>query len=156
MRLWRSGLATSSNVQPAEAKWWTWRGLATTRCTHSNGRQIEGQRANVIPAPDGTVDFFYLFDMTAGRLVWQRPGTGLKFAYQFDTKVFPYAWMFASYGGFNGCYTVILEPCTAMPISVNEAASKRQCSVLNPGETLVTQVSIWVGSMPQAGTKSAT
>lgn len=117
---------------------------------------IEGQPANVIPAPDGTVDFFYLFDLIAGRMVWKRPGAGLEFGYQFDTRVFPYAWMFASYGGFNGCYTVILEPCTAMPMSVNEAASKRQCSVLNPGETLETLVSIWVGSMPQAGTKSTT
>jgi galactose mutarotase-like enzyme len=106
---------------------------------------IEGQRANVIPPADGTVDFFYLLDLTEGRMTWRRPGKGLSFTYEFDPRVFPYAWMFASYGGFNGHYTVILEPCTAMPIAVNEAAAKGQCSVLQPGETLETRVSIWAG-----------
>jgi len=105
--------------------------------------------ANVIPAPDGTVDFFYLFGMTAGQMTWRRPGNGLKFAYHFDLGVFPYAWLFASYGGFNGHYTVILEPCTTMPISVKEAAAKRQCSVLKPDETLETRVTIRAGSTRQ-------
>jgi hypothetical protein len=103
---------------------------------------IEGQAANVVPAPDGTVDFFYLSNLAAGRMAWRRPSQGLCFAYQFDPQVFPYAWMFASYGGFNGHYTVILEPCTAMPISVNDAAAKGQCSLLQAGQTLATRVSI--------------
>ena len=93
-------------------------------------------------AADGTVDFFYLFDLREGRMAWRRPQEGLEFAYHFDTRVFPYAWLFASYGGFLGHYTVVLEPCAAMPISVNEAARKSQCSVLQPGETLETRVSI--------------
>ncbi len=104
--------------------------------------EIEGKSANVVPPADGTVDFFYLFDLREGRMAWRRPREGLEFAYHFDTGVFPYAWMFASYGGFLGHYTVVLEPCTAMPISVNDAARKSQCSVLRPGETLETRVSI--------------
>lgn len=107
--------------------------------------RLEGQEAHVIPAPDGTIDFFYLFDLAEGRLAWWRPSEGLRFAYHFDLKVFPYAWLFASYGGFNGHYTVILEPCTAMPLSVKEAAAKGQCSRLEPGETLETRVSLWAG-----------
>ena len=63
----------------------------------------------------------------------------------FDPKIFPFAWMFASYGGFLGHYTVILEPCTTMPMSVNEAALNKQCSILQPGETLTTRVSIRAG-----------
>lgn len=110
---------------------------------------IEGQPANVVPPADGTMDFFYLFDLREGRMAWRRPRAGLEFAYQFDTRVFPCAWMFASYGGFRGHYTVVLEPCTAMPISVNEAAAKQQCSVLQPGETLATRVSIRVGRRPE-------
>lgn len=106
---------------------------------------IEGQDAHVIPAPDGTVDFFYLFELTEGKMAWRRPSDGLAFTYHFDRRVFPYAWLFASYGGFNGHYTVILEPCTAMPLSVNEAAARRQCSLLEPGETLETRVTIRAG-----------
>ncbi len=110
-----------------------------------NWPRIEGQDANVVPAPDGTVDFFYLYELTEGRIAWQRPSQGLNFAYHFDRKVFPYAWLFASYGGFNGHYTIILEPCSTMPLSVNEAAAKNQCSLLQPGETFETQVMIETG-----------
>ncbi len=109
---------------------------------------IEKKAANVIPALDGTVDFFYLFDLASGRIAWRRPGANLEFAYEFDTRVFPFAWLFASWGGFDGHYTVILEPCTAMPISVNQAAQKGQCSLLKPGETIETRVSIRAGPLP--------
>ena len=106
---------------------------------------LAGQAVNLVPPADGTVDFFYLFDLRAGRMAWRRPGAGLELAYQFDPQVFRFAWLFASYGGFNGHYTVILEPCTAMPMSVNEAAAKGQCSRLEPGQTLATRVALRAG-----------
>lgn len=106
---------------------------------------IEGQAANLVPVKDGTMDFFYLFNLRAGEITLRSPARNLRFSYQFDTAVFPYAWVFASYGGFNGHYTVILEPCTAMPISVNDAATKGQCSRLEPGQSLKTSVSIFAG-----------
>jgi hypothetical protein len=106
---------------------------------------IEGQDAHLIPAADGTVDFFYLFELTEGRMSWRRPSQGLSFTYHFDLAVFPYAWLFASYGGFNGHYTVVLEPCSAMPLSVNEAAAGNQCSLLRPGQTIETRVAIFAG-----------
>ncbi len=107
--------------------------------------KLEGSLTNVVPAQNGTMDFFYLFDLAAGEMFWHRPAAGLKFGYQFDTKVFPYAWLFASWGGFLGHYTIILEPCTSMPMSVNEAAAKKQCSVLQPGQVLETKVSLYAG-----------
>jgi hypothetical protein len=76
---------------------------------------------------------------------WRRPVQDLEFTYAFDRTVFPYTWMFASYGGFDGHYTVILEPCTAMPISVNDAAARKQCSRLEPSQTLETSVTIYAG-----------
>ena len=107
--------------------------------------KLEGQAANIIPPANGTVDFFYLFDIAHGAMAWRSRSGDLEFRYEFDTLVFPYAWLFASYGGFNGHYTVILEPCTAMPISVTEAAFRQQCSQLAPGQTLETRVSIYAG-----------
>ena len=106
---------------------------------------LQGQAVNLVPPADGTVDFFYLFDLRAGRMAWRRPGAGLEFAYEFDPQVFRFAWLFASYGGFNRHYTVVLEPCTAMPMSVNEAAAKGQCSRLEPGQTLATRVTLRAG-----------
>lgn len=106
---------------------------------------LEGRAAHLIPAKDGTMDFFYLFDLAKGEMFWRRPTAGLKFGYQFDTKVFPFAWLFASYGGFLDHYTIILEPCTAMPMSVKDAAAKGQCSRLEPGQALETTVSLYAG-----------
>jgi hypothetical protein len=106
---------------------------------------LEGHRVNVIPAKDGTMDFFYLSNLHKGELYWHRPDAGLKFGYEFDTRVFPYAWLFATWGGFLEHYTAILEPCTTTPMSVNEALPKGQCSVLGPGETLETEVTLYAG-----------
>jgi galactose mutarotase-like enzyme len=104
--------------------------------------RVEDQAADVVPPPDGTMDFFYLYELGAGWVAWTRPATGHRLAYEFDPAVFRYVWLFASYGGFNGHYTVILEPCTAMPISVNDAAARGQCTWLRPGESLETRVTI--------------
>lgn len=109
---------------------------------------VEGRVANIIPEPENTCDFFYLSGLESGRMAWRRPHAGLEFAYEFDTAVFPYAWLFASYGGFGGHYTAILEPCTSMPISVNEAARQNQCAILEPGQSLETSVTIYAGSGP--------
>ncbi len=106
---------------------------------------IAGQRADLIPANNGTMDFFYLFDLAAGRLAWKRLSPRLKFEYTFDTSVFPFAWLFASYGGFDTHYTVILEPCTTMPIGVDEAIRNGRCSRLEPGEALETDVCLYAG-----------
>ena len=122
---------------------------------------IEGQRADVVPPQNGTMDFFYLFDLQAGRIAWTRntesgppglrrlaPAGRLKFEYTFDTAVFPFVWLFASYGGFDGHYTVILEPCTTMPIGVGDAIRHGRCSRLLPGEALETKVSLYAGPGP--------
>ena len=81
-------------------------------------------------------------------MAWQSAAGDLTFAYTFDSAIFPYAWYFASYGGFDDHYTAILEPCTAMPLSVVEAAQLGQCSVLEAGQTLETQVTVYAGPTP--------
>ena len=78
-------------------------------------------------------------------MAWRRDSQNLTFEYRFDTEIFPYAWYFASFGGFDGHYMAILEPCTTMPLSVNEAAQLGQCSVLESGELIETTVTIYAG-----------
>ena len=106
---------------------------------------VEGRRADLIPPPDGTTDFIFLYDLQDGTMGWRSHSRGLEFTVHFDRRVFPYACYFASYGGLDGHYTAILEPCTAMPVSVNEAARLGQCSSLEPGEQIVTRVTIYAG-----------
>lgn len=105
-------------------------------------------RVDIAPPPNGTLDFFYLYNLSAGRMGWKRPAKGLELRYEFDPAVFPFCWLFASYGGFNDHYTAILEPCTTMPISLNEAHRLGQCPVIPPGGSLATRVSLYAGPTP--------
>jgi hypothetical protein len=108
---------------------------------------VEGQRADIVPEKDGTMDFLYLYDLKKGHMAWESADGSLTFVYEFDLNIFPYTWMFASYGGFDDHYMAILEPCTTMPISVVEAAKLGQCSALEAGEAIETRVSIHAGRM---------
>ena len=69
----------------------------------------------------------------------------LTFRYSFDRRVFPYAQYFASYGGLDGHYTAILEPCSSTPLMVSDADRLGQCSVLMPEEGIETRVTIYAG-----------
>jgi hypothetical protein len=106
---------------------------------------IENTDASVIPAFNGEMDFFYLYDIDKGMMQLRHSNDESMFAIEYDTAVFPYQWLFSSYGGFDGHYTAILEPCSTMPISVNDAKESGQCSVLAPGETIETLVGIYAG-----------
>ncbi len=89
-----------------------------------------------VPEFDGTTEFLYLSKLSEPTVSWRRGGKTFKIL--FDAKAFPFVWYFASYGGFDGHHVAILEPCTTMPISVNEAALSGQCSVLQPHHSLAT------------------
>jgi len=108
---------------------------------------IENTDAAIIPAKNGTMDFFYLFGEETGKMQLQSADNTALFSYEYDPKIFPYQWYFASYGGFLDHYTAILEPCTSMPISVNDAAKLNQCTLLQPGEQLETSVRIFAGTI---------
>ena len=108
---------------------------------------VDSERADVIPAPDDTMGFLFLHDLEEGYMRWASVSRGITFTYLFDREVFPYAWYFATYGGFLGHYTAVLEPCTTMPLSVLEAAKLGQCSVLEAGEALETHVVMEVARM---------
>jgi galactose mutarotase-like enzyme len=124
----------------ADLQWSRWRTLEPFAWP-----DLQGNRVDRVPAANGTCDFFYLYDLEAGRLSWERPSRSLRLGLEFDPAVFPFAWVFASYGGLLGYYTVVLEPCSGMPMSVNEAAALGQCSVLEPGQSIETRVSIYAG-----------
>jgi len=105
------------------------------------------RRADRVPVADGTTDFLFLSGLAEGRVGLHRPLAACAIRLTFDRAVFPYVCVFASYGGFGGYETVVLEPCTAMPLSVVEAARLGQCSRLAPGARLTTRVSIAVEAL---------
>ncbi len=107
---------------------------------------IENTDASVIPAKTNGMDFFYLFDCSDGNMRVESAEQDALFAYEYDKKIFPYQWWFASYGGFMDHYTAILEPCTNMPILVKDAIAQKQCAILEPGQSLTTRVRIFAGA----------
>lgn len=126
---------TASVADPA---WSRWGAIEPFEWPH-----VSGSRADLIPPPDGTTDALFLYGLRAGQIGLRRAASECRI--DFDVAVFPYACYFASYGGFQGHYTVILEPCTAMPLSVVEAARLGQASTLEAHERIDTRVSIYAG-----------
>lgn len=107
---------------------------------------VSGTNAAIVPEKADSMDFFYLYNSSEGRMQLESQSGDTVFSYRYDTSVFPYQWYFASYGSFLNHYTAILEPCTTMPISVNEAIQQKQTAVLQPGEKIETSVTIYAGN----------
>ncbi|MFN6016585.1 MAG: hypothetical protein ACK49N_03330 [Verrucomicrobiota bacterium] len=94
-----------------------------------------------VPDPDGSTEFLFLYDLAEGRVALAAED-GARIECRFDTTVFPCCWYFATHGAMDGAFTALLEPCTSMPLGVNEATVHGFCSRLQPGEALETTV-IW-------------
>jgi hypothetical protein len=110
-----------------------------------NWPRIEDVNASLVPEKNDSVDFFYLYDITKGEMGLVTGEGKYLFSYRYDKSIFPFQWYFASYGGFLNHYTAILEPCSGMPMSVEEAKKKNQCSILKAGEELNSTVQIYAG-----------
>ena len=107
---------------------------------------IENTDASIVPPKNNSVDFFYLYDQQEAVMQLGSADGKTVFGYRYDKKIFPCQWFFASYGGFLDHYTAILEPCTNMPMAVNDAMRDGYCAVLEPGEELNTMVRIYAGN----------
>jgi hypothetical protein len=101
--------------------------------------------AGVVPALDGTCEFLYLTELGRGECGLAHRAEDWRFELSFDREVFRYVWVFASYGGWRGLETLILEPCTAWPISLVESSKAGQCLRLEPRQSIETAVECRVG-----------
>jgi len=93
-----------------------------------------------LPADSGTAEFQYATGLKDGWCALTNTRDGIGFGLAFDTAVLPSCWLFASYGGWRGLNTVVLEPCTGYPVSVNDGAERGTHRTLQPGERLETAV----------------
>jgi hypothetical protein len=77
-------------------------------------------------------------------------GFGLGLA--FDPEVFSSCWTFASYGGWRGLETLIMEPCTGYPVNLAAGMSAGTHRTLQPGQTVETTVT----AVPYSGLSAVT
>ena len=106
---------------------------------------IDDCDASLVPPNNNTLDFFYLYDIPRSEMQLISGKGNHLFSYNYDKKVFPFQWYFASYGKFLNHYTAILEPSTSLPVSVNEAKAIGQCTVLESDQEINTMVTIYAG-----------
>lgn len=79
-------------------------------------------------------EFVYVSGLPEGWCGIRRQGTGESLRITFPLSVFPYCWLFLTYGGWRGYNTAVLEPCTNLPKDLSAARERGICAVLGPGE----------------------
>ena len=95
-------------------------------------------------------EFVYVRDLPQPWCGVDDPERNASLRMSFDGQVYPYVWLFLSYGGWRDTYTAVLEPCTNMPKDLGEAVRRGQSACLQPGEEFVTSVSVALSDYTQA------
>lgn len=88
--------------------------------------------------------FFYGTQMQGNWCALTNSATGLSCSLQFDPKVFPCCWLFATYGGWRSYNVAVLEPCTGYPLNFETMKAAGRHRILGPGESLQTKVQFLV------------
>jgi len=94
----------------------------------------------VEPASTALADHHYLTGVTEGWYAVTDRRHQVGFGLVFPVKVFPNVWLFRTFGGWRGLYTLILEASTGCSRSLVEAREKGQCAQLAPGQALEVEV----------------
>jgi galactose mutarotase-like enzyme len=98
-----------------------------------------------LPAPDsGEVWFFYALELTTGSCAVSYPEEGVGFGLTFDPKLLSSVWVFASFGGWRGLSTIIIEPCTGHRARLDDAIAHGSVMTLQAGESRSTDVAMTV------------
>jgi hypothetical protein len=79
--------------------------------------------------------FLYVTDMPEGWCGVRDGESGHAIRLHYRLDVFPFTWLFMTYGGWRGLYTIVLEPCTNMPKDLTEAHRWGQSLVLGPEQS---------------------
>jgi hypothetical protein len=102
------------------------------------GRVVDLREVQV--ADSGIADMHYLVDVEQGWYAATDREAGVGFALSFPTRVFPHVWLFRTFGGWRGLYTLILEASTGYPYDLDVARQNGTCAHLGAGETLTAEV----------------
>jgi galactose mutarotase-like enzyme len=94
----------------------------------------------VRPASDAVFGGHWATDLRDGWLALTDTATRRGVALAFATDVFPHAWLWQVYGGWRGLHHVALEPWTSYPMQLEEAQAAGRARILQPGESLETDV----------------
>lgn len=101
---------------------------------------VPGWDASIVqPAACGRAVKLYFPHVPEGAYGILDPGTGEALTFSWNRRDMPHLGLWLCYGGwpgdaYPGHLTVALEPCNGMPDRLLEAAERKACAVLGPGE----------------------
>lgn len=96
-----------------------------------------------IPARSTTArEFIYVTDLPQSWCGVDDEGSGASLRMRFEAGKLPFVWLFLSYGGWRGCYTAVLEPCTNLPKDLTQAVRTGRSARLAPGGAFQTSVTV--------------
>lgn len=101
-----------------------------------------------VPIPShSTREFVYVNNMPEGWCGVDDWGSRATLRMHFDTRQLPFLWLFLTYGGWRGCYTAVLEPCTNMPKDLHEAVRLGQSACLAGDGLFETEITVTLGTL---------
>jgi galactose mutarotase-like enzyme len=107
-----------------------------TRFPRAYGPQGDVVDLRLIPPPESQLqEFYYSSGLSRGYCGLRHRRSQSALIMTFDPADFPYVWMFQSYGGWQGHYVVVVEPCTTLPSDLDTACREQTVAWLPPHGT---------------------
>lgn len=112
--------------------------IAWPNVSDRQGRRIDLRQ--VLPPESGLADMHYLTGVREGWYAVTDRRAKVGFGLVFPTSVLPNVWLFRTFGGWRGLYTLILEASNGCSRDLREARNTGQCGRLESGQTLEADV----------------
>jgi hypothetical protein len=116
--------------------------------TDRAGNPVDLRR--VEPPEAGTADMHYLTDVEDGWYAVTDRAAQVGFALRFPVELFRHVWLFRTFGGWRGLYTLILEASAGYPYALADAVANGTCGIMPPHGSLEAEVL----AIPYAGARS--
>lgn len=99
------------------------------------------------PQSSETNEFVYVSSLAEGWCGVTDAAAGSWIRFDYPLEVFPFTWLFITYGGWNDHNVVVLEPCTNYPKDLHLAVANGTSAELISGVPIEFEVIVTVGSI---------
>ena len=103
-----------------------------------SGRIIDMTR--VLPMESDIADQHYLPEVSEGWYAVTDTQSKVGFGITFPTSIFPNLWLFRTFGGWRGLYTLILEVSNGLSTNLAIARETGRCGHLTPGQVIEAEI----------------
>jgi len=102
------------------------------------GQKID--MTSIPPSDSNIADHHYLPDVSQGWYAVTDRQTKVGFGLSFPTNIFPNLWLFRTFGGWRGLYTLILEVSNSLSFDLALARRSGRCGHLDAGQSIEAEI----------------